>query len=184
MNTESQPRRAGRPPKAAEDRRSAMMRLRVREELRDSLEQAASVSKRTLTDETEIRLRNSFLFSDLHEVLVSGGKPSVDLVLNIVSLLKTVQAYQDADGAKLGDANWLNSNYTRAALRRGLLELVEHSIPPALSPEEMPLKPDAKVQYAANVAFMEGLGAETAQALTGQRPNLAESLDRGGEAEH
>lgn len=184
MNTESQPRRAGRPPKAAEDRRSAMMRLRVREDLRDSLEQAASVSKRTLTEETEIRLRNSFLFADLHEVLVNGGKPSVDLVLNIVSLLKTVQAYEDADGAKLGDANWLGSNYTRAALRRGLMELVEHSVPPAISTEEMPLKPEAKAQYAANIAFMEGIGVETAQALTGQRPDLVEVLDRGSEAEH
>jgi Arc-like DNA binding domain len=62
-------KRIGRPPKPAEDRKAVNFTFRSRRQMRERLQKAAALSGRSISEEIEDRLNQSFKQDDFEQVL-------------------------------------------------------------------------------------------------------------------
>ena len=70
-------KRIGRPPKPAKNRKSVNFTFRSREEMREQLRAAAAVSGRSISEEIEYRLNQSFQ----KELILDAAKEAVRAVM-------------------------------------------------------------------------------------------------------
>lgn len=183
-----QPRRMGRPPKPAEDRKSATMRFRTREGLREQLEAAAEASGRSPSEEAEVRLQNSFKPDPLQRLAFGDGEDAKKFIIKLISAIQIIQGYENPKGCQLGSMDWSSTDYkshfTRAAIRAAFRVLVNDALPAPASAEEAGLSPeDAKI-YTDTINHMHDFGTEYAMLITGQLPRLAAALNADGLPEH
>ena len=91
-------KRIGRPPKSEEDRKAVNFTFRSRGHMRDLLKAAAAASGRSISEEIEYRLQNSFREDD------SYGGPRLSAVFrviaNSIALLKTGGSLAETDRAR------------------------------------------------------------------------------------
>jgi Arc-like DNA binding domain len=91
-------KRIGRPPKSEEDRKAVNFTFRSRGQMRDLLKAAAAASGRSISEEIEYRLQNSFREDD------SYGGPRLSAVFrviaNSIALLKTGGSLAETDRAR------------------------------------------------------------------------------------
>jgi hypothetical protein len=91
-------KRIGRPPKSEEDRKAVNFTFRSRGQMRDLLKAAAAASGRSISEEIEYRLQNSFREDD------SYGGPHLSAVFrviaNSIALLKTGGSLAETDRAR------------------------------------------------------------------------------------
>ena len=97
-------KRIGRPPKAKEDRKAVNFTFRSRGQMRDLLKAAAAASGRSISEEIEYRLQNSFREDD------SYGGPHLSAVFrviaNSIALLKTGGSLAETDRARANIAKF------------------------------------------------------------------------------
>lgn len=184
MTSTDEPRRMGRPPKMAGDRKTETMRFRVREDLHNALHDAASKSQRTVNEEAEIRLENSFNLEKLHQAVYDSGDDARQFILSVINVISTVQGSKAPTGEQIGSPEWLRSPLTRAGLRSALDVLVDHFIPPPQSPEETPWTATEQRHYAVALELMQELGVDHARLITGQTPEVEEMLSRDESGDH
>ncbi|MCJ2018022.1 hypothetical protein MKK84_11385 [Methylobacterium sp. E-065] len=190
MNTieHDQPRRRGRPGKAADERKSANMKFRTREDLREKIEAAAADAGRSASEEVEARLLNSFNVEPLHHMVFGNGDDARRLITNILTAIKTVQDYENPIDVKLGTVDWRGedplSDFTRAALRNAFSVIISQALPPPRAPDQLPFSDEQRKVYERALNHMKAFGIEFAELITGQRPNLAEALNSAGDPEH
>lgn len=182
-STHAEPKRMGRPPKAPEDRKSATMRFRTREGLREQLEEAALASGRSPSEEAEIRLINSFKLEPLHQLYFGNGKCTTDFLHDMLAIIRTVQEYENPKGRRIGSKDWSDSELTREALRAAFAVLIPVHLPAPPRPEAITNPPEEQRAYGAALEHMRDLGKDLAKAITGQRPDLVERIVRPNVAE-
>jgi hypothetical protein len=107
-------KRIGRPPKSEEDRKAVNFTFRSRGQMRDLLKAAAAASGRSISEEIEYRLQNSFREDD------SYGGPHLSAVFrviaNSIALLKTGGSLAETDRA-------------RAAIAQVFVDLLADEVP-------------------------------------------------------
>ena len=190
MNTieHNQPRGRGRPSKSEDERKSANMKFRTREDLREKIEAAAAASGRSASEEVEARLYNSFNLEPLHHMVFGNGDDAKRLITNLLTVIKTVQDYENPIDVRLGSVEWrgqnLESDLTRAALLSAVAVIVEQALPDPRTPDQIPFSDEQRRMYAGALAHMHAFGNEFALLITGQLPRLAEMLNHDGEPEH
>jgi len=72
-------KRIGRPPKSEEDRKAVNFTFRSRGQMRDRLQAAAAASRRSISEEIEYRLENSFREDDRY------GGPHLSAVFRLLA---------------------------------------------------------------------------------------------------
>jgi hypothetical protein len=114
------------------------MKFRTREDLRERIEAAAAASGRSASEEIEVRLYNSFNIEPLHHMVFGNGDDAKRLISNFLTVIKTVQDYENPVDVRLGSVDWrgpnLESDLTRAALLAAFAVLVEQALPPGQLP--------------------------------------------------
>lgn len=120
--TSDEPKRRGRPPVAKEDRKTGNLTFRTRANLREQLEEAAQQSGRSVSEEIEYRLQQSFdrnalalqmygsKNTDLMRALsylfsVSRGMEKFSNASVYLAAITTIMAYGDANYKKLIEDN-------------------------------------------------------------------------------
>ena len=179
----------GRPAKAAEDRKSASMKFRTREDLRDKIEAAAAAAGRSASEEVEERIKASFNIEPLHHMVFGNGSDAKRLITLILTSIRTIQEYENPHiGPGLGTDDWrgpeLECDLTRAALRNAFSVIISQALPPPRAPEQTDLPAEQQQMYARALNHMKGFGIEFAELITGQRPDLAQALNADGVEEH
>lgn len=131
---EEKPRkRMGRPPKAPEKGRRQNYTFRLSDQTRDQLVDAATESSRSLSEEIEWRIEESFREKQgemLAKSLLNGSDNLYRLVSRITGLVSALENYKDKSGNSLGSRDWDNHEPTRAAIRAGVVTLIEDIVPP------------------------------------------------------
>ncbi|SFM92011.1 hypothetical protein [Methylobacterium pseudosasicola] len=183
---DEQERRMGRPALSADERKSATLRFRVRESLKDQLEQAAVQSGLSMSEEFERRIADSFKFDLILRVMLDSSRGQ-DLFVNLGTVLETVREYSKETGTLSDKSVWAEHDPTRAGLRAAIAVLVEHLIPPAREPNPAPATAAEARQerlYAVELENMVEFGDEFARMVIGQLSGPAEDLNTGGASEH
>jgi hypothetical protein len=130
---EEKPRkRMGRPPKAPEKGRRQNYTFRLSDQVRDQLIDVASESGRSLSEEIEWRIEESFREKQgelLAKSLLNGSDNLYKLVSRISGLVSALENYKDKSGNGLGSRDWNNHEPTRAAIRAGVKALVDDIVP-------------------------------------------------------
>lgn len=131
---EEKPRkRMGRPPKAPEKGRRQNYTFRLSDQTRDQLVNGAAESGRSLSEEIEWRIEESFREKQgemLAKSLLNGSDNLYTLMSRIAGLVSTIESYKDKSGNKLGSKDWENHEPTRAAIRAGVVALIQDIVPP------------------------------------------------------
>jgi Arc-like DNA binding domain len=109
-------KRIGRPPKSEEDRKAVNFTFRSRGQMRDLLQAAAAASKRSISEEIEYRLQNSFREED------SYGGPRLSAVFRLLADYKALAE------AKAGEP-WTESDRLRDEIGKAFVELIAKEIP-------------------------------------------------------
>lgn len=134
---EEKPRkRMGRPPKAPEKGRRQNYTFRLSDQVRDQLIDAASESGRSMSEEIEWRIEESFREKQgemLAKSLLNGSDNLYRLVSRISGLVGALENYKDKSGNRLGSRDWDNHEPTRAAIRAGVVALIEDIVPPTMT---------------------------------------------------
>lgn len=136
MNDLALPKRRGRPPKPADERKGANLTFRTRADFRERLEQAAQQSGRSVTEEVELRVERSFEidrmirgFTDLSSIFIENGETARKFASSAMALIASVQETKAIDGRQIGMQDWSNSPATRAGIRICVTELLNHYAP-------------------------------------------------------
>lgn len=183
MNQQEQTRRMGRPAKSEGERKSEVLRFRVQEALKKQLEAASNISERTVTEEAEKRLQNSFILEPFHKIMF-GSDSAKNFFLALINIVEVIQTHENPPGYQLGSEDW-SQDYTRAALRAALEVLIDVMIPPPTDPETTVWSPAEKRHYAAGLDYMTEFGREYAEEYTGRNSTLTKlGMNAGGDAEH
>ncbi|MDN3570255.1 hypothetical protein [Methylobacterium longum] len=183
---DGQARRMGRPTVADEERKSATLRFRATEALRERIEQAANNSGLTLSEELERRLADSFKFELVLHTMFSDEQTKAFFV-NLAALVHTVRKHSNEDGTLSDLAKWFEHDPTRAGLRAGIDVLVDHFIPEARKPNPSPSNPAEARQerfYAVELENMEEFGKEFTEMMMGKISENAADLNLDGSSEH
>lgn len=131
---EEKPRkRMGRPPKAPEKGRRQNYTFRLSDQTRDQVIDAAAESGRSMSEELEWRVEESFREKQgelLAKSLLNGSDNLYKLVSRVSGLVSALENYKDKSGNKLGSRDWDNHEPTRAAIRAGIKALIDDLVPP------------------------------------------------------
>jgi hypothetical protein len=131
---EEKPRkRVGRPPKAPEKGRRQNYTFRLSDQTRDQVIEAASQSGRSMSEELEWRIEESFRerqIEVLAKSLLNGSDKLYTLMSRVSGLISAIENYSDKNGNRLGSKDWDNHEPTRAAIRAGIERLVGDLIAP------------------------------------------------------
>jgi hypothetical protein len=126
-------RRVGRPPKDPEKGRRQNYTFRLSDQTRDQLVEIATENGRSLSEEIEWRIEESFREKQaelLAKSLLNGSDNLYMLMSRISGLVSAIENYKDKTGNKLGSKDWDNHEPTRAAIRAGIAALIEDIVPP------------------------------------------------------
>lgn len=146
---EEKPRkRMGRPPKAPEKGRRQNYTFRLSDQTRDQVIEAAADSGRSMSEELEWRIEESFREKQgevLAKALLNGSDNLYKLMSRISGLVSSIENYKDRSGNVLGSKDWDAHEPTRAAIRAGIVALVTDITAPVreFDPEEIKLKQKA-----------------------------------------
>lgn len=127
-------RRVGRPPKDPGKGRRQNYTFRMSDQTRDQLIDVAAESGRSLSEEIEWRIEESFREKQgelLAKSLLNGSDNLYRLVSRVSGLVSAIENYKDKSGNKLGSRDWDSHEPTRAAIRAGVATLIEDIVPPA-----------------------------------------------------
>jgi TraY domain len=119
----------GRKPKGPIGGNASWFQARITEDLRVSLERAAAENGRSLSQEAQVRLKESF---DLPaELQKAWGPPEVKELAQLVSrVVRSVQTSVGADPFETaGDLAWHRNPFTHAAVRTAIETLLAHHKP-------------------------------------------------------
>ena len=182
-------RRRGRPSKGVDERKSANMKFRTREDLREKIEASAARTGRSASEEVEARLLASFNIEPLHQMVFGNGDDARRLITLMLTTIRTVQEYRNPNiGPGLGTDDWrgdaLECDLTRAALRNAFSVIISQALPAPRSPEEANLMDNQREVYRDALNHMKGFGIEFGKLITGQKPDLAAALNADGAPEH
>lgn len=129
----SDTKRRGRPPKPAAEKRRATLTLRIRDELRQSLENEAAKNQRSLSEEAEARLerrtREDRLLPDLLEI--SFGSQLAEMLLSIGKAMR--QAGSSAayiSDPKSAGLHWEQNAYAFGQAAIAANVIIDHRRPP------------------------------------------------------
>ncbi|QQN62126.1 TraY domain-containing protein [Bradyrhizobium diazoefficiens] len=156
----------GRKPAGPIRGNASWLQARITEDLRARLDEAASASGRSLSQEAQLRLQQSFNLPA--EMQKRWGTPEVKALAQLVSrLARSVQATVGANPfTEAGDLAWHRNAFTHAAVEAGISTLLAHYKPagiPAPPPEVQKLAARAPDQ-----AEPENLGRSCAMGLLSQ----------------
>lgn len=136
MSEPAQPKKRGRPPKPADERKGHNLTFRTRANLRERLEEAAEKSGRSVTEEVELRVERSFEtdrivrgFNDLSSIFVENGDAARHFASAMMGLIASVQEAKAADGRQIGSQDWSNSPATKAGVRICVSSLLDYYVP-------------------------------------------------------
>jgi hypothetical protein len=87
-------KRIGRPPKAKEDRKAVNFTFRSRDQMRERLEAAAAASGRSISEEIEFRLNQSFEDERLSDAFLGGNDTA-----KVLQLMANAMRLETAAGA-------------------------------------------------------------------------------------
>lgn len=131
---EEKPRkRMGRPPKAPEKGRRQNYTFRMSDQTRDSVIEAASKSGRSMSEELEWRIEESFREENrlaLTTSLLNGSDNLRKLILRIASVVGYLENMKDREGSQKGSVDWPQHEPTRAGVRAAVIALVEDATAP------------------------------------------------------
>jgi Arc-like DNA binding domain len=102
-------KRIGRPPKSEEDRKGVNFTFRNRGQMRERLQEAAAASKRSISEEIEHRLEDSFRNEDIY------GGPHLSAVFRLLASHKALAE------AKAGES-WTESDFVQTKSPRRSLD--------------------------------------------------------------
>jgi hypothetical protein len=162
---------AGRKPKGPIGGNAAWLQARITDDLRERLEQAAAASGRSLSQEAQVRLQESF---DLPaELQKSWGSPEVRALAQLVS--RVVRTVHGSVGASLfseaGDLAWHSNPFTHAAVSTAIATLLAHYRPAGSveTPPEVKKRADwVTPEQAEAVTTPESVGRSCAMGLLDQ----------------
>lgn len=119
---------SGRPPKAPEKGRRRNYAFRMSDDVRDRVVAAAEQAGRSMSEEVERRIEDSFK-QEAHQnftLMLFNRSPNLqNLVLQIATVGGYVESLKDADGKPLGSKDWENHEPTRAGIRAALTALID-----------------------------------------------------------
>jgi hypothetical protein len=123
------PRRGrGRPPKDPGKGTRRNYAFRMSDQTRDMVVAAADKSGRSMSEELERRVEQSFQAEGtevLAKSLLNGSDNLYVLLSRVSSLVSTIENYTDKSGSPLGSRDWKAHEPTRAAVRAGVVQLIE-----------------------------------------------------------
>jgi hypothetical protein len=183
---DGQGRRMGRPLVADEDRKSATLRFRTTEALREKIEQSAENSGVSLSEELEQRLTNSFEFEHVINTMFADERIKT-LFVNMAALIHTVSKYAQDTGTLSSVSEWLDHDPTRAGVKAGIDVLLAHFMPEARRPNPSPANAAEARQerlYAVELENMKEFGQEFTEMMMGKLSEDAANLNLGGVPEH
>ena len=154
---------AGRKPKGPINGNSGWLQARITEDLRARLEQAAAENGRSLSQEAQVRLRESFdLPSKLQD---SWGPPEVRALAQFVSrAARSAQNSVVGPFTEAGDLAWHRSPYTHAAIEAAVAVILARFKP--AGPLEIPQNVKEREAYAGpEQTTAESLGRAIAMGL-------------------
>lgn len=181
MTDTAQPKKRGRPPKPAEERRGHNLTFRTRADFRERLEQAAARSGRSVTEEVELRIERSFevdhlirSLDNLCSVFVDNGDLAREFATHVMATIASAQDYVSPDGRQVGSRDWATSLPTRLAIRDGIQILLDHYAPEAV-PEDFE---GLSQQDVNDIKQSRGLSKIGAKMATGQADDLVRLVMR------
>ncbi|WP_267427360.1 hypothetical protein [Methylobacterium sp. GC_Met_2] len=130
------------------------------DETRDLVVVAADKAGRSMSEEIERRVDQSFQTASLAQSLLNGSEQLYIMVSRISSLVSTIENYTDKSGTHLGSKDWKSHEPTRAAIRAGVTQLVEDLTAPVRKVDREELVRMAK----ALSDDMSGKGKNTSEA--------------------
>jgi hypothetical protein len=154
-------KRIGRPPKSQEDRKGVNFTFRSRGQMRERLQEAATVSGRSISEEIEHRLEDSFRNEEIY------GGPHLSAVFR---LLADHKALAEAKAGK----PWTESDFVQDEIAKAFAQLIAKEIPGFYSVNIETLGKNREIRGVRAFASEEVAEKES--------PGLAESLRRAREA--
>lgn len=131
---EQKPRkRMGRPPKAPEKGRRQNYTFRMSDETRDRVIAAAAASGRSMSEELEWRVEESFREEDRRltsSALMNGSRNAYSLISKIIAAINYLENLKDKSGNKIGSLDWHNHEQTSAGIRAAIDSLVMSATSP------------------------------------------------------
>jgi TraY domain len=123
---------AGRKPKGPISGNAGWLQARITEDLRSQLEEAAARNGRSLSQEAQVRLKDSFGLSA--KLQAAWGPPEVKALAYLVS--RVVRSVQAGAGANpffsAGELAWHHNPFTHAAVCAAIITLLDHFKPEGL----------------------------------------------------
>ncbi|WP_187274800.1 MULTISPECIES: Arc family DNA-binding protein [unclassified Methylobacterium] len=138
MSTEStpEPKRRGRPPKPAAERKSDNFKFRARGSIRDQLEASASKNSRSLSEEIEFRIGQSFNYNDIHDAvddgftrnmrLLFGGADHTITMIELAGYLR--RSIQAADTQVDSDEPWFSNDLKKQIVEDTFVHLAKRAL--------------------------------------------------------
>ncbi len=169
MTTKTSKRR-GRPALDPSDRKSRNLTFRSRGDLRARLDQAASQSERSISEEIEYRLERSFTDQSLmfEAMRLTYGPELAGLLLLIGAAMKTTgpRAGFHSTGSYEAAQHWWNDPYAFGQVAQGVHALILAFKPPGNVTLPAYAKKPGKLQGLDRVAVAEHLGENDAFRMT------------------
>jgi plasmid stability protein len=122
-------RRRGRPPGPESSRRTANLTLRIRDDLKETLEQLATRSGRSLSAETEVRLGQALTSEGLADPSLSlaFGRQAAGLLLLLGRIMREVGANAGFSSTRTleGATSWMANPYAFDQVAKGMWAAIE-----------------------------------------------------------
>jgi hypothetical protein len=156
----------GRKPKGPIPGNTGWLQARIREDLRSQLEQAAARNGRSLSQEAQFRLAESFSLPT--ELQRKWGPPDVRVLARLVSLVvRSVHVQVGAHPfSDAGDLAWYRNPFTHVAVAAAIAELLAHQRP--AGPVEAPSAVKEFAKRSPQQATPEGIGQMCAMGVLNQ----------------
>lgn len=171
-----QPRR-GRPAKDPSERKGASLKMRTREDIREKLELAAAKSGRSISEEAEIRLYNSFALESVHNVLYSSGGDAFQLMNSIATAVHAITQFSRENGS-LFDLNELRDNPANKAAIYEAVKIILNKTVEIEWPKDMKLPFEQMSPETKEIVRMRNLGRLIGSAWTGRAKDIVELMVR------
>lgn len=145
---EEKPRkRMGRPPKAPEKGRRQNYTFRMSDQTRDAVIEAAAQSGRSMSEEIEWRIEESFRENEdrnFVKSILGGSSDALNLLMSISAAAKTIEKMRDKSGLVENSRDWASHEPTRAAIRAAATRIIDHATSPVREyTEDLQKKVDA-----------------------------------------
>lgn len=127
------PKKVGRPPKDPSGGKRPTITFRCRAHLQERIQAAADAADRSVSEEVERRIEDSFkdeTSQNFALLLFNKSENLQKLVMQIATVGGFVESLKDARGKSLGSKDWDTHEPTRAGIRAALIALIDAAIPP------------------------------------------------------